>query len=175
MPRCRRHPLNWAIHKSNFVDLHQYLLRDKLLLSLFENMGDNPVIGLSECIIHHLGSSMKLRLKHNAITTLDPNKAQKGEWIKARILLPFSFVILSVIAAFVVTAYLQENGNHERALTEKVAAVERLFRQQLEQDSALMLAAQTALLHDDGLKDVFLGGDRKKLLKRAWPIFDELR
>lgn len=95
--------------------------------------------------------------------------------VRARILLPFTLVILSVITAFVVTAYIHEDRDHERDLRERVAAVERLFRQSLEKDASMMQAALAALSRNEGIKQDFLQGDREALLKRAWPAFDELR
>jgi len=102
-------------------------------------------------------------------------KGYKRDRVRARILFPFTFVILSVIAAFVVTAYVHEDRDHERDLTERVAAVERLFLQGLESDSAMMQAALAVLSRDEGIKKDFLEGNREALLKRVWPAFDELR
>lgn len=100
---------------------------------------------------------------------------QRGDRVRTRILVPFTFVILSVIGAFLVTAYLYEEHEHEENLTESVAAVERLFRQTLDKDSNMLLAALTAIAHDDGIKTAFLDGDRAALLKRAGPLFKNLR
>jgi len=105
----------------------------------------------------------------------EPHEGYGRDRVRARILLPFALVILFVIAAFVVTAYYYEGRDHEQGMTEKVAAVDRLFRRGLEQDSALMHASLIGLSMDDGLKKAFLQGDREALLKRAWPLFDKLR
>ena len=107
------------------------------------------------------------------ISTL--RQGHKSDRVRARILLPFTLVILSVITAFVVTAYIYEGRDHEKDLSERVAAVERLFRQGLEKDASMMQAALATLSRDEGMKKNFLEGDRKALLKRAWPVFDELR
>ncbi len=72
-------------------------------------------------------------------------------------------------------AYILEDLDHEQDLTSRVAAVEHLFRQRLEMDSSLMYAVLTALARDEGIKKVFLEGNREALLKHAWPIFNELR
>ncbi len=95
--------------------------------------------------------------------------------VRSRILFPFTLVILSVITALVVTAYIHEGRDHERGLSEKVAAVERLFRQRLEKESAMMQATLSALSRDSQIKTDFLEADREALLKRVWPAFDELR
>lgn len=90
-------------------------------------------------------------------------------------LFSFALVIVFVITAFVITAYVREGRDHERNVTDRVAAAERLFRRGLEQDSALMDAALNALSNNQGLKTPFLRGDREALLKRAWPLFDDIR
>lgn len=109
------------------------------------------------------------------MAVLEPHIGQRGDRVRARILIPFSFVILLVIGAFLVTAYLSEDREHEKSLTDSIAAVERLFQQGLEKDSAMMHAALTAIVRDEALKDAFLEGNREALLKLAWPLFDSLR
>ncbi len=99
----------------------------------------------------------------------------RSDRVRTRILVPFTFVILFVIAIFVISSYLHEDRDHELDLADKVAAAERLFLQRLEQDSALMQAAMTAFSRDEGLKKPFLAGDRKALLQRARPLFNKLR
>lgn len=84
-------------------------------------------------------------------------------------------VILFVVGAFMVAAYLFEDREHERALTESAVAVERLFLQGLENDAAMMQAALTGIVHNEGIKRAFIGGDREALLKLAWPLFNNLR
>ncbi len=106
------------------------------------------------------------------------SKAQGGGWknrVRVRILVPFTFVILLVIAVFVVSSYIHENRDHELELANKVAAAERMFRLRLEQDAKLMQATLTALSGQDGLKKAFLAGDRALLLERATPLFDSLQ
>lgn len=95
--------------------------------------------------------------------------------VRARILFPFTFVILFVVGAFMVATYLFEDREHERVLTESAVAVERLFLQGLESDAAMMQAALTVIAHDEGIKRAFIKGDREALLKLTWPLFDNLR
>jgi len=99
----------------------------------------------------------------------------KNDRIRSRILLPFALVILSVIAAFVGAAYVHERLDREQGLSDRIAAVERLFRQGLEQDASMMFAVLETLARDDAIRQDFLSGDREALLKRSWPLFDELR
>jgi len=100
---------------------------------------------------------------------------QGGDRVRARILLPFTFVILFVVGAFLVAAYLFEGREHEKNLTESAASVERLFRQGLENDAAMMQAALSVIARDDNMKKAFISGNREALLKQAWPLFNNLR
>ena len=64
-----------------------------------------------------------------------------------------------------ITAYVHEGRDQEKDLSERVAAVERLFRQGLEKDASMMQAALATLSRDEGMKKNFLEGDREALLK----------
>jgi len=95
--------------------------------------------------------------------------------VRARILYPFALVVLFVITVFVVTNFLHEDSNHKKILSENVTAVERLFRQGFGKDAATMHAVLVAIARDESIKRAFMKDDREALLKRAWPMFDELR
>lgn len=99
----------------------------------------------------------------------------KNDRIRSRILLPFAFVILSVIAAFVVATYLYEQHQITQGIKDRVTKVERLFHQGLEQDSQLMFALLEAISRDEKIRQDYLSGNREVLLKRVWPLFHELR
>ncbi len=100
---------------------------------------------------------------------------RNGDRVRARILFPFAAVILFVVGAFLLTAYLFWGREHEKSLRESVAAVERLFLQGLESDAALMQVALTVISRDAGFKKLFLESNREGLLKQVWPLFDKLR
>lgn len=108
-------------------------------------------------------------------TESEPHGWIKGDRVRVRILYPFTLVILFVVGAFLVAAYLLEEHDHQRNLEESAAAVERLFQQGLENDAAMMQAALTVIANDEGIKRAFINRDRETLLKRVWPIFNNLQ
>lgn len=111
----------------------------------------------------------------NSMTAFMPTTGKSRDRVRARILLPFAFVILFVIGTFLMAAYMFEQREHERTLNERAVSVERLFRRGLENDAATMEAALMVIARDVVLKKVYLSGNRENLLKLAGPLFDELR
>ncbi|MBT4933521.1 MAG: histidine kinase [Rhodospirillaceae bacterium] len=109
------------------------------------------------------------------MTVSEPYRDHGSDRVRARILYPFAMVLLFVVGAFLVAAYLFEGREHEKNLTESAASVERLFRQGLENDSAMMQAALTVIARDENIIKAFINGDRESLLKHTWPLFDILR
>ncbi len=95
--------------------------------------------------------------------------------VRARILYPFILVVLFVIASFVFATYVHEDRTHKKFLIENVTVVDRLFHQGLEKDAATMFAALNSIAYEENLKTAFIGNNRDELLKRAWPIYDNLR
>ncbi|MEE8387406.1 MAG: ATP-binding protein [Acidiferrobacterales bacterium] len=95
--------------------------------------------------------------------------------VRARILYPFALVILFVIGAFLVAAYLFDGFEHERNLMERTASVERLFRQGLEKDATMMQAILTVIARDESIKKAFISRNREALLKQARPLFKKLQ
>lgn len=75
------------------------------------------------------------------MTELGSYREKPEDRVRARILLPFALIILSVGSAFLMAAYMYEGHVHQKSLTESVAAVERLFLQGLENDASMMQAA----------------------------------
>ncbi|MBL6932718.1 MAG: hypothetical protein ISR45_07185, partial [Rhodospirillales bacterium] len=88
-------------------------------------------------------------------------RGHREDRVRARILLPFTFVILFVVVSFLVAAYLFEDREYERNLAESAASVERLFRQGLENEASMMQAALTVIARNDGIKKAFLGQNRE--------------
>jgi len=109
------------------------------------------------------------------MTALESYGGEGGDRVRARILYPFALVILFVVGAFLVAAYLFEGREHEKNLTESAASVERLFRQGLKNDAAMMQAALTVVARDESIKKAYISGDRRDLLKLVWPLFNNLR
>ncbi len=106
---------------------------------------------------------------------IETSELQQGSQVRTRILVPFAILILTIIGAFLISAYLFEDREREASLTEHVSAAQSLYHQGVEKDSDIMHAALIAIARDKGIKEAFLNGNREALLKRAWPLFDELR
>lgn len=109
------------------------------------------------------------------MAAVETSKRQKASQVRARILVPFAILILTIIGAFLLSAYLFEDREREKSLTGSVAAAESLYHQGVEKDSDIMHAALIAIARDKGIKEAFLNRSREALMKRAWPLFDELR
>lgn len=100
---------------------------------------------------------------------------KQGERVRARILLPFTLVLLFVIGAFVLTTYAVEERDQEKKLATRVSAVEKLFMRRIESDAAMMQAALIAISRNDKISEPYLRRDREALLQQTWPLFDTLR
>jgi signal transduction histidine kinase len=95
--------------------------------------------------------------------------------VRARILFPFTFVILFVILAFLISAYLYEDREHEKNLARNVAAVERLFHRVLKSDANKMRMALAMIARNKEVKKAFMTKDRNALLALAMPLFANLQ
>ena len=98
---------------------------------------------------------------------IETNERQQGSQVRARILIPFAILILTITGAFLIAAYLFEDREREESLTASVAAAESLYHQGIEKDSDIMHAALIAIARDKGIKEAFLNRNREALLKRA--------
>ncbi len=109
------------------------------------------------------------------MTVSEAYRGQGGGRVRARILYPFALVILFVIGAFLVAAYVFEDREFERNLMESAASVERLFQQGLENEAAMMQASLAVIARDENIKKAFIGRNRKALQELVRPLFDSLR
>lgn len=92
---------------------------------------------------------------------------KQGERVRARILLPFTLVLLFVIGAFVLTTYAVEERDQEKKLATRVSAVEKLFMRRIESDAAMMQAALIAISRNDKISEPYLRRDREALLQQC--------
>lgn len=100
---------------------------------------------------------------------------KQGERVRARILLPFTLVLLFVIGAFVSSSYVVGEREQEQELANRVSAVEKLFMRRIESDAAMMQATLIAISRNEAISQPFLQRDRDALLQQTWPLFDTLR
>jgi len=95
--------------------------------------------------------------------------------VKQRILVPFTLVLMFVIAAFLGAAYLFQNSSQQEALEQNASEVEQLLRLQTEKDAGMMHAAIEALTNDPVLREAMRRGDKNTLLERVRPLYEHLR
>ena len=95
--------------------------------------------------------------------------------IKARILVPFTIVLLLVIGAFIGVAFVAEAEKEEERHAEGLRAVKQLFDHNIQLYSRMMSAVLPAIAENGNLRDSFLAKDRKKLQDLAYPLFLHLR
>jgi len=109
------------------------------------------------------------------VAALNLHPWRERDRIKARILVPFSLLLIFVVGGFLTTAYFSEQRDHENQLSESIKAVERLFLQRLENDSSLLQATMASIVDNGDLQEAFVKRDRDDLLRRAKPLFETLR
>ncbi|MEW5965134.1 MAG: ATP-binding protein [Pseudomonadota bacterium] len=95
--------------------------------------------------------------------------------VKGSILIPFSTLLVLVVSAFFLIAYVYEEKARQQDLAASVRAVDRLFRLQIENDAARLHAALCPISRDETVTQAFLGGDSEALLAKTAPLFDRLR
>ena len=100
---------------------------------------------------------------------------QRGDRVKGPILIPFAAVLLLMVGALLVTAYLYEEQARQHDLTNSVRAVERLFRLQIDNQAAKLRAALWPISRDRAIQAAFESGDRDALLAEVTPLFEQLR
>jgi signal transduction histidine kinase len=95
--------------------------------------------------------------------------------VKGPILIPFSAVLLVMVGALLLTAYLYEEQARQHDLASNVRAVERLFRLQIETQAAKLHATLCPISRDVAIKAAFESGSRDLLLTEIAPLFERLR
>jgi signal transduction histidine kinase len=100
---------------------------------------------------------------------------KQGERVRARILLPFTLVLLFVIGAFVLATYVVGGREQDAELANRVRDMEKLFARQIENDASMMQAALIAISRNEAIRRSFMRRDRESLLQQTWPLFDTLR
>lgn len=100
---------------------------------------------------------------------------QRHDRVKAPILIPFTAVLLMMVGALLVTAYLYEEQARQHDLTSSVRAVERLFQLQIESQAAKLHSTLCPISRDAAIKAAFTSGNRDLLLTEVGPLFERLR
>lgn len=108
-----------------------------------------------------------------AMTTLDIARHPKR--IKAKFFVPFAIALTFIMLVFAVAIHSVEQRVRDQDLAERSAAVEKLFAQQLDKDSNLMMATMRALMTNASIERAFREDDRAALAAQGGPLFEVLR
>ena len=99
----------------------------------------------------------------------------KPRRVKAAFIWPFAIVLTFILASFVMTAYFLEVQVRDRALANRLDAVEKLVDQKLGKDTNLMQAVLRSMMGNQAIETAFARHDRAALLREVGPLFDTLR
>jgi|GEM_PF-453299 len=95
--------------------------------------------------------------------------------LKAAILAPLALVLLVLIAGFFNAYTAQEKADIEESIGTTFSSVKRIFDSTVRSDAATLSAALEFITRDDALRHALKANDRDALLRRADPIFRQLR
>ena len=99
----------------------------------------------------------------------------KPRRVKAAFIWPFAIVLTFILASFVMTAYFLEVQVRDRALANRLDAVEKLVDQKLNKDTNLMQAVLRSMMGNQAIQAAFARHDRAALLREVGPLFETLR
>ncbi len=94
---------------------------------------------------------------------------------RKKIVLSLAVTFVAMLATAAALIYVTHVGQLRDALETRMRGDERVFLTQIASDAEGLGRALTATARIDGLLDAFEGGNREELLRRAKPLFDELK
>ena len=94
----------------------------------------------------------------------------KPRRVKAAFIWPFAIVLTFILASFVMTAYFLEVQLRDRALANRLDAVEKLVDQKLGKDTNLMQAVLRSMISNQAIETAFARHDRAALLRKVGPL-----
>jgi signal transduction histidine kinase len=94
--------------------------------------------------------------------------------VKGPILIPFTLILLLVVAAVLANAYLFEQRLHEQEMVASTHAVDRMFTLQVDNHAAKLHAALCPISLDGALKSVFQNRERDAIRTHVQPLFERL-
>jgi signal transduction histidine kinase len=102
-------------------------------------------------------------------------RQQRSAKIHLSILVPFTALLIFVVGLFITSTYLSEKKRNENELLFHAQAVEELFRHEVESDTRTMQGSLNTIVPDIELQRAFKSKDRKEILRRATPLFENLK
>lgn len=100
--------------------------------------------------------------------------ARKPRRVKAKFIVPLGVALVFIVGVFALAHYRIEARVRDQDLTERSAAVARLFEQKLNMDTNLMAATMRAMMANPAIEDAFRRSDRVALDRRGGELFDAL-
>jgi signal transduction histidine kinase len=100
---------------------------------------------------------------------------QQPKRVKAKFIWPFAIALVFIMCVFAVAIYGIEARIRDQDLSERSAAVAKLFEQKLDKDTNLMMATMRAMMTNDAMENAFRRNDRDALARQGGALFTALR
>ncbi|MCP4689690.1 MAG: hypothetical protein GY859_16675, partial [Desulfobacterales bacterium] len=100
---------------------------------------------------------------------------ENEEKIRRRIIIPMGLALIILAGGGILGFYLYEDNHLNHVARDRLSSLQRLFSGKIEDDAELMTGLMDLLKKDERLRAPRLAGDREALLRRAAPIFEDLR
>lgn len=101
--------------------------------------------------------------------------ARQPKRIKAKFIFPLAIALIFLMCVFASGIYLIEARIRDQDLSERAAAVAKLFEQKLKNDTNLMMATMRAMMANTEMENAFRLGDRAGLEKHGGSLYRMLR
>jgi signal transduction histidine kinase len=95
--------------------------------------------------------------------------------VKAKFIGPFAIALTFIMGVFAIAIYGIEARIRDHDLAERAAAVAKLFEQNLDKDTGLMMATMNAMMGNKAMEDALRRGDRAELARQGGRLFRDLR
>jgi hypothetical protein len=101
---------------------------------------------------------------------MSERETHRRDRVKGPILIPFTAVLLVMVSALLLIAYLYEEQARQHDLASSVRAVERLFQLQIGSQAEKLHATLCPISRDVAIKAAFVSGDRDALRAEVAPL-----
>ena len=95
--------------------------------------------------------------------------------LKARILIPLMITTTLVLSAIIIGVYQEEKQHIQQEFQQHVSSLQDYYQYSLEENTHTLEATLSILINDNSLKQIFKSKNRKLLLEKTQPIFEQLR
>ncbi|WP_135077531.1 response regulator [Terasakiella sp. SH-1] len=95
--------------------------------------------------------------------------------LRVVILVPFTFILLTVIGLFIGSSYLREEEQLSLAFDDALKRVQSEYEHRIDSDVQLMHVALHDIMSNDNLRQTFQERDRERLFQQTQGIFERLK